>query len=59
LTGMRERAAALGGSMTIHSRRGKGTQIKIVLPYVWNESSKQDARNVARQVRRISTARAS
>lgn len=59
LTGMRERAAALGGSMTIHSRRGKGTQIRIVLPYVWNEPSKQDARNAARQARRISTARAS
>jgi signal transduction histidine kinase len=32
LTGMRERAAALGGSMKIRSQPGKGTQIRIVLP---------------------------
>ncbi|HKW16232.1 MAG TPA: sensor histidine kinase [Terriglobales bacterium] len=57
LTGMRERATALGGSMTIHSRRGKGTQIRVVLPCT--ERSKQEAGSAARQVRRISTARAS
>jgi signal transduction histidine kinase len=33
LTGMRERAAALGGSMKIRSERGKGTQIHIVFPF--------------------------
>ena len=32
LTGMRERAAALGGSMRVRSEAGKGTQIRIVLP---------------------------
>jgi signal transduction histidine kinase len=33
LTGMRERAAALGGSMKVRSERGKGTQIHIVFPF--------------------------
>ena len=32
LTGMRERTAALGGSMKIRSERGKGTSIQIELP---------------------------
>ena len=32
LKGMRERAAALGGSMRVRSEAGKGTQIRIVLP---------------------------
>jgi signal transduction histidine kinase len=32
LTGMRERTAALGGSMKIRSERGKGTSIQIQLP---------------------------
>lgn len=32
LTGMRERAVALGGSMRLRSEAGKGTQIRIVLP---------------------------
>jgi len=32
LTGLRERAAALGGSVRIHSESGHGTQIRIVLP---------------------------
>lgn len=59
LTGMRERATALGGSMTMHSRRGKGTQIRIVLPCLSNEGSKQEAGNTAKQVRRMSHARAS
>lgn len=34
LTGMRERAAALGGSMKVHSERGKGTHIRILLPWL-------------------------
>lgn len=34
LTGMRERAAALGGSMKVRSERGKGTSIQIQLPRV-------------------------
>ena len=58
LTGMRERAAALGGTMTVHSRRGKGTHIRIVLPCIPSES-KHEAGSTAKQVRRISTARAS
>lgn len=32
LMGMRERVAALAGSMKVHSERGKGTQIRILLP---------------------------
>ena len=32
LKGMRERAAALGGSMRVRSEAGKGTQIRIALP---------------------------
>lgn len=59
LTGMRERAVALGGSMTIHSRRGKGTQIRITLPCVPESSSKMAVGSGARTVRRVSTARAS
>jgi signal transduction histidine kinase len=59
LTGMRERTVALGGAMAIHSRRGKGTQIRITLPCMTAGSSKRDAVSSARTVRRISTARAS
>jgi signal transduction histidine kinase len=59
LTGMRERAAALGGTMGIHSRRGKGTQIRIVLPWRTRSLAKRDAETSSRQTRRISAARAS
>lgn len=59
LTGMRERAAALGGTMSIHSRRSKGTQIRIVLPCTSTQASGQPAETGTRQVRRMSTARAS
>jgi signal transduction histidine kinase len=59
LTGMRERAVALGGSMTIESRRGRGTQIRIVLPFIADESSTPETRSGGRPVRRASTAKAS
>jgi signal transduction histidine kinase len=32
LTGMRERAEQMGGMLSIRSRRGKGTDIVVVLP---------------------------
>jgi signal transduction histidine kinase len=59
LTGMRERVVALGGSMTIHSRRGRGTQIRIVLPFIADESSTRETPIGARTARRVSTAKAS
>jgi signal transduction histidine kinase len=58
LMGMRERAAALGGSMSIHSRRGKGTQIRITLPVTKDEPAKREAES-SRSARRVSSARAS
>jgi len=58
LTGMRERAAALGGSMTIHSRRGKGTVIRIALPRALHEPKPEVVSNAA-PARRASSARAS
>jgi signal transduction histidine kinase len=59
LTGMRERTVALGGSMAIHSRRGLGTQIRIVLPFVAREPSGRDTANGSRAIRRVSAAKAS
>lgn len=59
LTGMRERAVALGGSMTIESRRGRGTQVRIVLPFIADASSTPERRRGGRAVRRASTAKAS
>lgn len=59
LTGMRERTVALGGSMTIHSRRDRGTQIRIVLPFIADESPRRETSSGARPVRRVSTAKAS
>ncbi len=41
LAGMQERAALLGGTMTIQSRPGQGTLIEIFIPYS-NESEKHD-----------------
>ncbi len=35
LLGMRERAASLGGSLSITSRKGEGTEIKVELPLSW------------------------
>lgn len=32
ITGMRERIAALGGTVRIRSRRGRGTRVRVVLP---------------------------
>ena len=57
LTGMRERTVALGGSMTIASRRGRGTQIRITLPLITDSS--RDAGKFAKPVRRAPTAKAS
>jgi signal transduction histidine kinase len=59
LTGMRERAVALGGSMTVESRRGRGTQLRIVLPFCAKESSIPETKRGGRAVRRASTAKAS
>ncbi|HEX3105488.1 MAG TPA: sensor histidine kinase [Terriglobales bacterium] len=59
LTGMRERAVALGGSMTMQSRRGRGTQIRIVLPFNARESFTPETIRSARAVRRSTTAKAS
>jgi signal transduction histidine kinase len=58
LTGMRERVVALGGSMTIESRRGRGTQIRIVLPFGADKSSTPETKRGGRAVRRASTAKA-
>ena len=58
LTGMRERAVALGGSMTIQTRRGRGTQIRIILPCRARESSTAENKRGARVIRRASTAKA-
>jgi signal transduction histidine kinase len=55
LTGMRERAVALGGSMS--ARRAKGTHIRIVLPCL--PQPKHQARSSARPLRRVTAARAS
>ncbi|MBI3737729.1 MAG: sensor histidine kinase, partial [Chloroflexi bacterium] len=41
LAGMQERAALLGGTMTIQSRPGQGTSIEVFIPYS-TESEKQD-----------------
>lgn len=59
LTGMRERAVALGGSMTIQSRRGRGTQIRIILPFRSHEACAPETRRGGKAARRASTAKAS
>jgi two-component system, NarL family, sensor histidine kinase UhpB len=53
LTGMRERAAALGGTMKIHAERGKGTQIQIVLPR-GADGAREQEQPTARRFRRAS-----
>jgi signal transduction histidine kinase len=59
LTGMRERTVGLGGSMSIHSRRGKGMQIRIALPRTSKPGRSQNSGMGARSVRRVATAEAS
>jgi signal transduction histidine kinase len=34
LTGIRDRAEALGGSLAVHSPRGDGTALEVALPLV-------------------------
>jgi signal transduction histidine kinase len=43
LTGMRERAAALGGSVRISSHKDKGTRIRIVFPVEPQERRQQSS----------------
>ncbi len=54
LTGMRERAVALGGTMTIQSRRDKGTVVRISLPSA--PASERAGEKAARPVRRVAKA---
>ena len=55
LTGMRERAAALGGTARVQSEKGKGTRIRIVFP-IGESASK---RRIGGPIPRATTARAS
>jgi signal transduction histidine kinase len=48
LTGMRERAAALGGSMRVRSERGKGTQLRIVFPVAHGSGTSASGRSLRR-----------
>jgi two-component system sensor histidine kinase UhpB len=59
LTGMRERAVALGGSMRVHSESGRGTQIRILLPAPGNASSKHPNSTSSAIHRHAASARAS
>ncbi len=52
LTGMRERAVALGGSMKVHSEKGKGTHLRIVFP----ATASRRTRGLGRLPRRASAA---
>ena len=54
LTGMRERASALGGSTRVISEKGKGTRLRIALPI--GESHPKRHRGI---MQRVTTARAS
>jgi two-component system, NarL family, sensor histidine kinase UhpB len=59
LTGLRERAAALGGSVRIHSESGHGTQIRIVLPLLADRHSKPASASNPDFHRHLAAARAS
>jgi signal transduction histidine kinase len=47
LMGMRERIAALGGTVRIRSRQGRGTRIRVKLPSLGGVKSASDQRDVA------------
>lgn len=59
LTGMRERTAALGGSMRVHSESGRGTQIRILLPSPGTGASKHPNNSSSEAHRHVASARAS
>ncbi len=59
LTGMRERTAALGGSMRVHSESGRGTQIRILLPSPGTSASKHPNGRSSEAHRHVASARAS
>lgn len=59
LTGLRERAAALGGSVRIHSESGHGTQIRILLPLLPGRHSKPATASNPDIHRHLTAARAS
>ena len=41
IVGMRERVAALGGSLRIHSRKGRGTKVRVLLPITPAEAARK------------------
>lgn len=59
LTGLRERTAALGGSVRIHSESGRGTQIRILLPWLADRPSKPASTSNPEIHRHLAAARAS
>jgi signal transduction histidine kinase len=59
ITGLRERAAALGGSVRIHSESGHGTQIRILLPLLADRHSKPATASNPDIHRHLTAARAS
>jgi signal transduction histidine kinase len=50
LWGMRERIAALGGKMRIHSKPGEGTQLRVVLPVSAEAEAEVASRNGSRLI---------
>jgi signal transduction histidine kinase len=46
LAGMEERAALLGGTVSIQSRPGYGTEVEAVIPYSFNVEVKNDNTSV-------------
>ncbi len=59
LTGLRERTAALGGSVRIHSESGHGTQIRILLPWLADRPPKPASAGNPEIHRHLAAARAS